>query len=205
MDEKELLDKVSHNTSLKRLEVLKKMYAELEKKEQEFCDFFCIHCTHGCGKCCERFVPSITELEAAYLAYGLIINKQDDIVLKQLEQIDENTLVTCPLYNFNDPDHHCTVYAFRPLICRLFAASASKDKNGDPIYRNCKFNSLSCDVTSEMLEKNKEHLVIMSDYGEQLNNIESNGGQEEPLNIALIKAINKIRFLMELEEESEGK
>ncbi len=201
MDKTQLLDEVLMKTNLKKLESIKDLYASLEEKEKIFCEHFCIHCAKGCGKCCEVFVPDITELEADFLAYGLIKENKADLVLKQLENI-KSDIISCPLYR-SDSDFHCSVYAWRPLICRLFGASASKNKNGNPIFRDCKYNKLSSNVSSEKLKKDAEYVVTMSDYGILLEDEEAGNNNKEPLPIALKKAINKIEYLLYLASISE--
>jgi len=201
MNEKKALNKVYKTSSLKRLDEIKKLYKELELKEKRFLDHFCIHCQKGCGKCCENFIPDITELEAEYLAYGLIKDNKDEIVLEQLSHIDSD-IISCPLYDKSNPNAHCTEYKFRPLVCRLFMASASKNKNGDPTFRNCKWNELSNQITDEDLKKDIKYVVSMSDFGERLEDDEIGMNKKELLPVALEKAINKIRFLIELEKES---
>lgn len=186
--------------SLKKLKDIEKLYNELEEKQKIFTNTFCIHCIKGCGKCCEIFIPDITELESDYLAYGLIKEGIDDAVIEQLSNFNKDK-IACPLYNPNS-DKHCTVYAFRPLICRLFGASASLNKNGDPIYRDCKFKESKIDLTTEYLKNKKNDLVIMSNYGDLLMDEENGDTQKELLPVALIKSINKIKYLLSLEEET---
>jgi hypothetical protein len=46
---------------------------------------------------------------------------------------------------------HCSVYAARPLICRLFGACAYQDKNGSAVFRRCKY---------KRRENHAEHIVL---------------------------------------------
>ena len=63
-----------------------------------------MHCDDGCGDCC---VPApATETE-----FGAVARYVREHGIKPIDQG-----VTCPLYQ----NGRCTVYAVRPLACRLF-------------------------------------------------------------------------------------
>lgn len=144
MDDKEL--KKLDNTLIKeRIDKIIELYDKLEKKQKKFCETFNIHCISGCGECCKHFTPDITEAEALFLAYGLIKDGLDSEVLKTLE-LNKNSS-SCPLYN-NDSIFHCSVYKYRPLVCRLFSSAATCDKNENIVYRKCKYNSEGHDITT---------------------------------------------------------
>lgn len=198
MDDKIL--KELHDTSIyERLKKIRRIYEKLEKKQVKFCNTFNIHCEDECGECCEHFTPDISKVEAEFLAYGLIKENKADLVLELLrnKQISDHY---CPLYIKNS-DHHCSVYKWRPLICRLFGACASKDKNGNPTFKKCKWNTIGKDINEEEFESNKNAIILMSDYGESVSNIDPNESTTTLLPEALENAINEIRYILELEEE----
>ncbi len=91
-----------------------------------------ITCPAGCGTCCEGFVPDVLPIEAAYLA-AFIIGRRPDLACRPLSPNPP-----CPFYEAERPEAHCAVYAGRPLICRLFAFSASIDKSGKPSFALCR-------------------------------------------------------------------
>lgn len=201
MDDK-ILKELNNTAVYERLKKIRRIYEKLEKKQIKFCDEFCIHCEEGCGMCCEHFTPDITEVEAEFLAYGLIKENKADLVLELLKSKDISDHY-CPLY-IKESNHHCSVYKWRPLICRLFGATASEDKDGNPTFRKCKWNSLGRDITKEEFNKNKKAVIIMSDYGGAVNDIAPDYIDKELLPTALPKAIDKIRYLLELEEMSKN-
>ena len=45
--------------------------------------------------------------------------------------------VSCPLYDAENGAAHCTVYSARPLLCRTFAFSAHREKDGGVVYAPC--------------------------------------------------------------------
>ena len=147
----EILKKLSDTSLYEKIKKIRNIYNRLEKKQISFCNEFNIHCKEGCGECCEHFTPDITEIEALFLAYGLIKENKDQDIINLLDSKEESDNY-CPLYN-KDSVYHCSVYKWRPLICRLFGASASKDKNGNPTFRKCKWNTEGHDITKEEFEE----------------------------------------------------
>lgn len=201
MDDKIL--KELHDTGVyQKIKEIKKIYDNLEKKQKKFCDTFCVHCQQGCGQCCEHFVPDITETEALFLAYGLFKEEKDDLVLELLKEREKENQY-CPLY-LKDSPYHCSVYKWRPMICRLFGASASKDKNGQPTYRHCKYNLDQQSVDSQTFNQHKNAILLMSDYGTLIEELDPNY-QTELLPKQLPKAIEKIKYILELEKQQEIK
>lgn len=195
--EDKILKQLGSSVVSERIKKIRSIYNKLEKKQQKFCDDFDIHCAKGCGTCCEHFTPDISEAEAEFLAYGLIKEGKDEFVYELLMNKEENDKY-CPLY-IKDSEFHCSVYKWRPLICRLFGATASKNKNGECVFRKCKYNSIGHDVCSCEFAKNSKAVVLMSDYGEMINEIDPNSQTKELINKALPKAIDKVRYMLELE------
>jgi len=201
MDEKQILKILSNTELLKRLKKIPLVYDKLEKQQKRFSERFCVHCKTGCGICCEHFTPDLTNLEAEYLALGLISEERDDEVVKMMEERDpENP--ACPFYNQTDEMHHCTVYKWRPLICRLFGGAASRNKAGHAVFKNCKWNENTHEITTKTLESHKRDLVIMGDYGWMLEENEAGDIQTALLPEALERAISKVRLMLDLKEKS---
>lgn len=204
MDEKQILEILKRTELLRRLKKIRSVYEKLEEKQKRFSERFCIRCKKGCGICCEHFTPDITNLEAEHLALGLISEGKDDEIVKMMEDWDpENP--ACPLYNQADEEHHCTVYKWRPLICRLFGGAASRNKEGHAVFKNCKWNENTHEITTQTLESHKRDLVVMGDYGWMLEEHETGDVQTALLPEALERAVSKIRLMLELKEDSKKK
>lgn len=182
-----------------RLKAIRSLYDKLEKAQDKFCERFCVHCIPGCGSCCEHFTPDLTVLEAEFLAFGMIVDGKVEQLLERLRSWTPES-ITCPLYDWDDKEHHCMVYRWRPLVCRLFGASASEDKRGRPVCRKCKWNDEGRDISSEELEQSPEDMVIMNQYGQILENADPGNTQTTMLPQALENALAKIYFLMMLEK-----
>lgn len=197
--ETELFKGLRKTELLKELQTLRAIYTKLEAHQKRFTARFSIHCKAGCGECCAHLRPDLTEIEATYLAFGLIAEGRDEEVLEHLTK-DPQTSV-CPLYRA-DSDYHCTVYKWRPLICRLFGASASHDKAGRATFRHCKWNTGTPDLTPEELELHRRNLVLMRDYGLMLESAEAGRTDTRPVEEALPQAIFKVHLMLQLEAES---
>lgn len=197
-----LKEKLKSTDIYKRISETKELYDELNQKEEDFCNTFNIHCGEGCGKCCTRFIPDITEEEAIYLAFGLISEGKDQKILDKLDSLKDD-IKGCPLYRSNN-GHHCSVYNHRPLICRLFGAAATERKDGHPFFMKCKWNKNGISVDSKTLEEHIDKVVVMDKYGLLMDELNPGNDTTEMLPIALKKAIYKIRLLVQLCEESEN-
>ncbi|MCQ2591292.1 MAG: YkgJ family cysteine cluster protein [Treponema sp.] len=127
-----------------------KSYQELNESQNQWLEKSDFHCIDGCGCCCHNFEPDLLEGEVLYMAAWIIANNQyladalaftDTQRLFSLEAESDNSDITdktCIFYNPNNA-FHCSIYEGRPFICRLFGASASKDKHGEVCWKPCKF------------------------------------------------------------------
>lgn len=199
MDEEELLKKLDETLLCERILEIRSLYEELSERQKAFTSFYGIHCKAGCGACCAHFDPDITETEAEYLAFGLISEGKDEAVLDVLDRYDEAS-DTCPFYD-SENDEHCIIYKWRPLICRLFGAAATTDKNGAPFFRRCKWDSDMKEPSKEALACHRDIIVLMNEYGLRLDESDPDNTEHFQIPEALPRAINKVRLMIQLEEE----
>ncbi|MDX9983013.1 YkgJ family cysteine cluster protein [Sphaerochaeta sp.] len=167
------------------------LYTEIEQKTASFCREHAIACAQGCGTCCEHFMPDITASEARLVAAYLLFIKKDEALIEKVQQSIGNQKGPCPLYRFDSP-FHCSVYAARPLICRLFGACAYQDKNGSAVFRRCKYNE----------EKTMpEHIVfesdvpVMQDYSYALRSLDGQEGEVGFLPEKVASMLDQLQFL----------
>ena len=197
----ELLNKFKDTSIYEELKKIEEIYLDLESKQDIFCNTFNVHCLKGCGTCCEHFIPDVYSVEARYLAYGIIKEGRTEEVKNKISNWDKNSEY-CPLYDFNS-NYHCTVYKYRPLICRLFGATASKNKDGLPCFRKCKYNYQGIDLSPDDLSKNKDAVICMSDYAMMMKEFSQDESTKDLLPDALIKEIDKLSFLLDLLNQNE--
>ena len=111
------------------LEKLYALYRELDLKIDAWQQLSRTACPAGCGACCARYEPSVLPLEGMAVAAFISI--------PVLEGPPEPEGTSCVFFDPHNP-HHCTVYAARPLECRLFAFSAARGKDGRLRFRLCR-------------------------------------------------------------------
>jgi Fe-S-cluster containining protein len=167
------------------------LYDTIEHDTQLFCFENSISCGNGCGTCCEHFIPDVTNTEARLVAAYLLFVKNDLDLLSKLETFDEGSEGPCPLYDFNNP-HHCTVYEARPLICRLFGACASQDKNGTAVFRRCRYNR---EQTMPLFLRFEKEVPVMQDFAYALRSFEREEGNARLLPEAVVEMVEQLRFL----------
>ncbi len=106
------------------------IYESIEIAQERWIGLTPYRCPDGCGKCCAKFEPELTEVEALFLAAWILRNEPSLVEENQLDSIQfDSDQAACVL---SEPERkfHCRVYGGRPLICRLFAFSGDKAKDG---------------------------------------------------------------------------
>jgi Fe-S-cluster containining protein len=192
-----------------RLEQLAYLYRRADDAVSRFAEASGVSCPFGCGSCCEGFVPDIVPLEAAYLAAYLVGADREraySIAARGLEPRKRPDGRTgCPLYA-DDRPFHCTVYEARPLICRMFAFSATRDKRGLPTFSVCRSGESAGGARSAtgpaLLAAFGAEPPVMADLGSELASIEPDTlGDRKALPEALSEALPRVLFLVGLDED----
>ena len=186
-DREKLIDMFSSTHLGDSLKELSLIYDDVERDTEEFCEEYSIHCTLGCGECCENFMPDITPAEANMIASYLIFIRKD---MSLIEKVKKKTSIHCPLYDSNNP-YHCQVYPVRPLVCRLFGQCASKMKDGKKIFRRCRFSG-GC-LMPERLEIDSSEIKTMDEYGLRLQALES--GDVSDLDDGVCNALEEVGLI----------
>jgi len=94
-------------------------------------------CPEGCGACCGTFIPDVMPLEAGYLADWLL-RERPDLAVRALEWEEDGSSSSCPFHEPSRKGGQCGVYPARPLVCRLFGFSATRDRSGREAFSLCK-------------------------------------------------------------------
>lgn len=191
-----------------RLESLAYLYQRTDSAVAGFSDASGVSCSFGCGTCCEGFVPDILPLEAAYIAAFIALTDRPRAFALAAGGLEarrrDDGRLGCPLYA-DDRDHHCTVYEARPLICRMFAFSATRDKHGAPSFSVCKSGYSATGVRSAKGDALTEAFgtapPVMADMGCELASIEpESSGDRKALPDALVEALSRVLFLVGMSE-----
>ncbi len=167
------------------------LYDQIEEGTSRFCFEHNISCGPGCGTCCEHFMPDITVLEARLVAAYLLLVKKDTALISKIIAARNATGGPCPLYQFDVP-YHCSVYAARPLICRLFGVCANGDKEGNGIFRRCRYNE---EETMPLQLNFGPEVPVMQDYAYALRALDSSVTDVELLPKAILEQLEQLSFL----------
>jgi Fe-S-cluster containining protein len=115
------------------------LYSEMDRQTAEFRTTTGLRCLPGCGQCCESATPKTTVIELLPVAEELFSRGEAQQWLERMASVRETE--RC-LFFQPDPltpgNGHCQLYVFRPSVCRLFAFSAMKNKNGKPELLTCR-------------------------------------------------------------------
>ena len=176
---------------------LRDYFGSVQSEVDSFVSNTCISCPGGCGTCCERFMPDITEAEAMMVAAEILMKDNQMELRRRLEKAKGHTVGPCPLYDFNN-DHHCMVYEARPLICRLFGNCCFPNKKGEATFRACHLNPGFKAVDEETLRTYEGRVPVMGEYGIGMRAIEGNGDATEFLPEAILKSIAMIEYYLSM-------
>jgi len=147
-----------------------------------------IHCQKGCSLCCERGDYPVSRIEFDYMMIGFKLLEENlkTQIRKKAEIIKCKNAESyiCPFLF----EHACSVYKYRPFVCRLFGV-LTKDAKGDPSYPFCCTNGLNY---SEIYDKNTGHLSVDLAFSKNFKVLPHffNLSNQVVLNLPLAKKLN---------------
>lgn len=159
-------------------------------------------CQSGCGKCCLKPDIEATVLEFIPFAYHLYKSG------KAIEWLENPALSNslCAILDSNQPGiGHCTTYAHRGMICRLFGFSAKLNKYGNRELISCQV--IKTAQPDAFLAAYAETLAgsqtpLMRDYYMKMYAIDWELSQKfYPINTAIKKAIETVLHYYAYREE----
>ncbi|RDV26555.1 YkgJ family cysteine cluster protein [Alteromonas aestuariivivens] len=154
-----------------------------------------LSCLDGCGACCNNPDIEVSPLEMLPLALHFF---DQGIAESMLDKLAEYSGFACAHYHRNSLDGekgYCTIYTWRPGICRMFGAAGYSNKHGMPGLSVCK------QIKQAMPGKYQNALITISStpppsisHGRQrIAQIDPGWGNELlPINDALRQAISKV-------------
>jgi Fe-S-cluster containining protein len=179
-------------------------YERIEIAQRRWIGLTPYRCPDGCGKCCAKFEPELTEVEALFLAAWILRNEPALLDGIQLGSEQKACVLSDP-----DAKFHCRVYGGRPLICRLFAFSGDKAKDGTARFRTCEHMPHSGDrILAEAVLRSLygELPPLMSDFASEADLLMPDySGKRTPLRLALPGALSKISMLCQFSDFAQQK
>ena len=167
------------------LEAISCFFVSVQQDFDHFMQKFGISCPSGCGSCCEHFIPDLTRSEALIIASFIIKSERKDELMDMLQRDSDGC---CPMYNKNDESHHCSIYAVRPLLCRMFLSACSSDKNGINRFSYCSNYGAALGIAQNELKP----FHPMAYYGERLRELPGNSSDTLLLPDAVRRSLGRI-------------
>lgn len=159
----QILESISGTLEAEIIKSIDEFYGNIQSKQNEWYEKSKFFCPDGCGECCRNFEPDILESEALYMAAWIIENNPDlaEKICRGEFPFERNG---CRFWD-EQSAYHCTIYGARPSICRFFGASGTLGKNGDSVFKPCKFYPI------QNLEEHKPPLAHRQYTSSELKNI----------------------------------
>lgn len=166
-----------------------------------------LKCANNCGRCCENPYVQTTVLEMLPLAIHLWQNNEAE---EQLQRSPASATSGPCIFYKPDPSMagsgRCSIYPFRPLVCRLYGYSASADKYGKPRLVTCPTIKQSQPEGYEKAQKLVDSglpIPTMRDFSMTSFQLDPELSREQlPINEAIKIAIEKIGLYFQCEENS---
>ncbi|MDE2221777.1 MAG: YkgJ family cysteine cluster protein [Candidatus Omnitrophica bacterium] len=178
------------------------LFETVDRRTQAFCRQTGLKCKEGCGACCENPQVESTVTEVLPLAVYLWSQGQALDTLKEIRARESQG--PCVLYEPHAFNHHrgrCTIYVYRPGLCRLFGFAVRKNKYGEQELMTCKVIKEEqpgiCERTEEKLRKGLEGPLLTSHAFDVANIDPAHGRAFLPINEALAQAIERIGYALE--------
>jgi len=186
------------NTQLPLADRVIEVFKDLDASISKFQSDSGWGCREGCGDCCNNAEVEVTVLEA--LPHALLLWQSAKAELYH-ELLSEKLGSPCLFYAPQALDAsmgRCSIYATRPMLCRMFGFTAQTDKQGQARLAACKWQKLGA---SDLLKKIDESLKdgsleapIFAFWEQRLSELDPTPllGERLPINEAFLKAIDYV-------------
>jgi len=169
------------------------LYEDIDRQTLNFAGKTGLHCQSGCSTCCRN--PDIETTVAEMMPAAALLWAQS-LAERQLEILrTKDDKGICVFYqpeaSASENAGCCSIYAYRPGLCRLFGFSARPDKYGKPLLVTCK-----------MIKESQPQgalttcgAPLLNDHALRVRDIDPAGaGKLWPINQAIGMALEKVGF-----------
>ena len=177
------------------------LFDDIDRQTQAFQDATDLQCPSGCGKCCENPQVEVTVLDGIPLAIALFQQGDGETWLARLT---EPARASCLFYA---PDleqagnGRCTVYPWRPLLCRTFGFATVRNKQGTPELAACAVHKATQPETVKRCQTAIATGLVAPNFADlamQLAAIDpAIGNQRWPINQAMQLALERVGFWLQ--------
>lgn len=184
------------------IQQVKAIFAQIDRQTAVVQAATGLHCPAGCGRCCENPEVETTVLEMIPLALELWQRGEALAWLDQAQAVENRG--PCVFYQpdpFVPGNGRCSMYEFRPSICRLFAFATVTNKQGKPELAACIRHK---EVMPEIVAQTKAAIadgLPAPNFGEismQLAMLDPSGIERFPINQALTMALQRVGLIAQL-------
>ncbi len=176
------------------------LYDEIEKNTRSIKLALSMDCPQGCGECC---TTSSFNIEASLLEMlPLCVHLYETNSYQTW--INNTHPGVCPFFNTHHSDAGCcSVYTFRPLVCRLFGFSFMKNKYGAIAPVACSTLQKQFNAQKDTNAIAPQALPLMSAFTLQAIMIDpAIGTNRYPIDEAFLKTMHYVIYKMELYQQS---
>lgn len=176
---------------------LLRIFHELDRHSELFQGQSKIRCKAGCGKCCETPHIETTVFEMMPAAYEFLRTNK---TISSLER-ERSKEGDCIFYkrDLKQGQGRCTIYPFRPLICRLFGFAATKDKSGQEQLVSCSIIKSSLLASRQKL--NLKIAPFVQEYMMRVYSLEPTLGKDQlPIKEAFKQALERVMLIRNYSE-----
>jgi len=180
-----------------KAEQVKIVFDELREESVEFEIQGGLSCISGCGQCCTKPTIPASALEFLPFAYDLYDRGLAESTMEMLNQPDNSDI--CINYRPHSPDGKkgaCGSYSTRGLICRLFAASARKNRLNKKEILICsplkEQRSEKVKLASEKINSGELNIPLATDFYGRITSIDESLSEEFSINKAIYRALEAV-------------
>lgn len=158
-------------------------------------------CPPTCGKCCQVPTVEASVFEMLPMAYTLFENGTAESVLNKIKTSETELCVMFEPSSLDPNQGRCGLYQDRPLVCRIFAVGARKDKYQQAEAILCRELKTLYPLKAQEYQGQAQQLPLMTDAFQRLAEIDPSSLQKRfRISIALGMALEKVLYLSQLVE-----
>ncbi len=190
------------------IEQVKEIFQQIDRQTTALQIATGLHCPPDCGRCCENPEVETTGVEMIPLALELWQRGSAVEWISRSLAVDEKG--PCVFYQadpFVSGNGRCSVYQFRPTICRLFAFSTVKNKHGESELAVCvRHKEIMPEIVADAKKAIADGLSApnFSEVGIQVAMLDPLGSQQLPINQALKLALERVGLIAQFADANDS-
>jgi len=163
-----------------------------------------IRCPDGCGCCCLSPHVEATAADALPLASEIVRRGHADLMIARLR---ETSGARCVLYSPHPSDEsrgRCSMYEWRPTICRLYGFAGRRDRSGRAQFSACPVHAAALPdqivAARESVARGDIPLPLFAEFSHLIASVCPGADPEPiPINDALRVAIEAVALRVRLQ------